>query len=204
MGIIKTIKALFDNKVDETNQKMIEDNPEAILNQAIKDEKTQYKQNEMKLSEMHSHHIEHKNQTAILRNNLIKIQQNISLAQRQGDVEAVKEGTSLYKQREMELAERIEIEKEIESAINEITEFMKTQRYEIEKLESEKVSLLARLSSANVKEEVMNLTSSMNFKENSSSFASAREAINKKINKVKGREIVNNSTQSSSKYFKGL
>ena len=204
MGIIKTIKALFDNKVDETNQKMIEDNPEAILNQAIKDEKTQYKQNEIKLSEMHSHHIEHKNQTSILRNNLIKIQQNISLAQRQGDVEAVKDGTSLYKQREMELAERIEIEKEIESAINEITEFMKTQRYEIEKLESEKVSLLARLSSANVKEEVMNLTSSMNFKENSSSFASAREAINKKINKVKGREIVNNSTQSSSKYFKGL
>lgn len=204
MGIIKTIKALFDNKVDETNQKIIEDNPEAILNQAIKDEKAQYKQNEIKLSEMHSHHIEHKNQTSILRNNLIKIQQNISLAQRQGDVEAVKEGTSLYKQREMELAERIEIEKEIESAINEITEFMKTQRYEIEKLESEKVSLLARLSSANVKEEVMNLTSSMNFKENSSSFASAREAINKKINKVKGREIVNNSTQSSSKYFKGL
>lgn len=204
MGIIKTIKALFDNKVNETNQKMIEDNPEAILNQAIKDEKDQYKQNEIKLSEMHSHHIEHKNQTSILRNNLIKIQQNISLAQRQGDVEAVKEGTSLYKQREMELAERIEIEKEIESAINEITKFIKTQRYEIEKLESEKVSLLARLSSANVKEEVMNLTSSMNFKENSSSFASAREAINKKINKVKGREIVNNSTQSSSKYFKGL
>lgn len=204
MGIIKTIKALFDNKVDETNQKMIEDNPEAILNQAIKDEKAQYKQNEIKLSEMHSHHIEHKNQTSILRNNLIKIQQNISLAQRQGDVEAVKEGTSLYKQREMELAERIEVEKEIESAINEITEFMKTQRHEIEKLESEKVSLLARLSSANVKEEVMNLTSSMNFKDNSSSFASARDAINKKINKVKGREIVNNSTQSSSKYFKGL
>lgn len=204
MGIIKTIKALFDNKVDETNQKMIEENPEAILNQAIKDEKAQYKQNEIKLSEMHSHYIEHKNQTAILRNNLIKIQQNISLAQRQGDVEAVKEGTSLYKQREMELAERIEIEKEIESAINEITEFMKTQRHEIEKLESEKVSLLARLSSANVKEEVMNLTSSMNFKDNSSSFVSAREAINKKINRVKGREIVNNSTQSSSKYFKGL
>lgn len=204
MGIIKTIKALFDNKVDETNQKMIEDNPEAILNQAIKDEKSQYNQNEIKLSEMHSHLIEHQNQTTILKNKLVKIQQNISLAQRNGDIGAVKEGTALYKQREMELAERIEVEKEIESAINEITEFMKTQRHEIEKLESEKVSLLARLSSANVKEEVMNLTSSMNFKDNSSSFASARDAINKKINKVKGREIVNNSTQSSSKYFKGL
>lgn len=204
MGIIKTIKALFDNKVNETNQKMIEDNPEAILNQAIKDEKSQYNQNEIKLSEMHSHLIEHQNQTTILKNKLVKIQQNISLAQRNGDIGAVKEGTALYKQREMELAERIEVEKEIESAINEITEFMKTQRHEIEKLESEKVSLLARLSSANVKEEVMNLTSSMNFKDNSSSFASARDAINKKINKVKGREIVNNSTQSSSKYFKGL
>lgn len=204
MGIIKTIKALFDNKVNETNQKMIEDNPEAILNQAIKDEKSQYNQNEIKLSEMHSHLIEHQNQTTILKNKLVKIQQNISLAQRNGDIEAVKEGTALYKQREMELAERIEVEKEIESAINEITEFMKTQRHEIEKLESEKVSLLTRLSSANVKEEVMNLTSSMNFKDNSSSFASARDAINKKINKVKGREIVNNSTQSSSKYFKGL
>lgn len=197
MGIIKTIKALFDNKVDETNQKMIEDNPEAILNQAIKDEKSQYNQNEIKLSEMHSHLIEHQNQTTILKNKLVKIQQNISLAQRNGDIEAVKEGTALYKQREMELAERIEVEKEIESAINEITEFMKTQRHEIEKLESEKVSLLTRLSSANVKEEVMNLTSSMNFKDNSSSFASARDTINKKINKVKGREIVNNSTQSS-------
>lgn len=204
MGIIKTIKALFDNKVNETNQKMIEDNPEAILNQAIKDEKSQYNQNEIKLSEMHSHLIEHQNQTTILKNKLVKIQQNISLAQRNGDIEAVKEGTALYKQREMELAERIEVEKEIESAINEITEFMETQRHEIEKLESEKVSLLARLSSANVKEEVMNLTSSMNFKDNSSSFASARDTINKKINKVKGREIVNNSTQSSSKYFKGL
>ena len=204
MGIIKTIKALFDNKVNETNQKMIEDNPEAILNQAIKDEKSQYNQNEIKLSEMHSHLIEHQNQTTILKNKLVKIQQNISLAQRNGDIEAVKEGTALYKQREMELAERIEVEKEIESAINEITEFMETQRHEIEKLESEKVSLLARLSSANVKEEVMNLTSSMNFKDNSSSFVSARDAINKKINKVKGREIVNNSTQSSSKYFKGL
>ncbi len=71
-------------------------------------------------------------------------------------------------------------------------------------METEKISLLARLNSANVKEGIMDLKSSMTFN-NSNSFANAREAINKKINKINGRETINKATnQTSSKYFKGL
>lgn len=203
MGILKTLKTLFNNKADEVNQKLIEDNPEAILEQAIKEKKMQLSNNEGKLAEMHSFLIDHEKQTTLLKNNLIKIQQNISVAQRQGEINAVKEGTSLYKQRESELSERIISENEIKDAIKEITELLKQQKNEIDKLETEKISLLAKLKSANMKEQIMNLTSSISF-ENDDSFANARDSVNKRINKVKGKEIVVNNTETSSKYFKGL
>ena len=203
MKIFNTLKALLSNKADEVNQKLIEDNPEAILEQAIKEKKIQLSSNEEKLAEMHSFFIDHQKQTNVLKNNLVKIQQNISVAQRQGDMDAVKEGTALYKQREFELSERITSEIEIQNSINEITELLKKQRSEIEKLETEKLSLLAKLKSANMKEQIMNLSSSITF-DNDDSFANARESINKKINKVKGKEIVTGSTETSSKYFKGL
>ena len=203
MKIFNTLKALLSNKADEVNQKLIEDNPEAILEQAIKEKKIQLSSNEEKLAEMHSFFIDHQKQTNVLKNNLVKIQQNISVAQRQGDMDAVKEGTALYKQREFELSERITSEIEIQNSINEITELLKKQRSEIEKLETEKLSLLAKLKSANMKEQIINLSSSITF-DNDDSFANARESINKKINKVKGKEIVTGSTETSSKYFKGL
>ena len=203
MKIFNTLKALLSNKADEVNQKLIEDNPEAILEQAIKEKKIQLSSNEEKLAEMHSFFIDHQKQTNVLKNNLVKIQQNISVAQRQGDMNAVKEGTALYKQREFELSERITSEIEIQNSINEITELLKKQRSEIEKLETEKLSLLAKLKSANMKEQIMNLSSSITF-DNDDSFANAREAINKRINKVKGKGIVTGSTETSSKYFKGL
>lgn len=203
MKIFNTLKALLSNKADEVNQKLIEDNPEVILEQAIKEKKIQLSSNEEKLAEMHSFFIDHQKQTNVLKNNLVKIQQNISVAQRQNDMDSVKEGTALYKQREFELSERITSEIEIQNSINEITELLKKQRSEIEKLETEKLSLLAKLKSANMKEQIMNLSSSITF-DNDDSFANAREAINKKINKVKGKEIVTDSTETSSKYFKGL
>ena len=204
MGFINTIKNLVKGKIEETNQELIEKNPEVILDEAIIDQKKQYRVNEMKIAEMQGQFTEHQLGTEKLKQSLMKIQQGISLAQRNNDIEAVAEGTELFKQRESELAERIEIEKEITTSIEEITEFMKEQRREIEKLESEKISLLARLNSANVKEGIMDLKSSMTFN-NSNSFATAREAINKKINKINGRETINKATnQTSSKYFKGL
>lgn len=198
MGFINTIKNLVKGKIEETNQELIEKNPEVILDEAIIDQKKQYRVNEMKIAEMQGQFTEHQLGTEKLKQSLMKIQQGISLAQRNNDIEAVAEGTELFKQRESELAERIE--KEITTSIEEITEFMKEQKREIEKLESEKISLLARLNSANVKEEIMDLKSSMTFN-NSNSFANAREAINKKINKINGRKATN---QTSSKYFKGL
>ena len=204
MGLIKTIKNLVKGKVEEANQSIIEKNPEIILDEAIIEQKKQYRENEMKIAEMQGQFLEHQKETGKLKQSLIKIQQGISMAQRANDMEAVSEGTLLFKQRESELAERIEVEKEISAAIKEITEFMIEQKQKINKLETEKISLLARLSSANVKEGIMDLKSSVTFN-NSNSFASAREAINKKINRVNGRESINKATnQTSSKYFKGL
>lgn len=204
MGFLKTLKSLVKGKVEEANQSIIEKNPEIILDEAITDQKKQYRENEMKIAEMQGQFLEHQKETEKLKQSLIKIQQGISMAQRANDMEAVSEGTLLFKQRESELAERIEVEKEISAAIKEITEFMIEQKQQINKLETEKVSLLARLNSANVKEGIMDLKSSITFN-NSNSFASAREAINKKINRVNGRESINKATnQTSSKYFKGL
>lgn len=204
MGFLKTLKSLVKGKVEEANQNIIEKNPEIILDEAIIEQKKQYRENEMKIAEMQGQFLEHQKGTEKLKQSLIKIQQGISMAQRANDMEAVSEGTLLFKQRESELAERIEVEKEISAAIKEITEFMIEQKQQINKLETEKVSLLARLNSANVKEGIMDLKSSITFN-NSNSFASAREAINKKINRVNGRESINKATsQTSSKYFKGL
>ena len=204
MGLLKTIKNLVKGKVEEANQSIIEKNPEIILDEAIIEQKKQYRENEMKIAEMQGQFLEHQKETEKLKQSLIKIQQGISMAQRANDMEAVSEGTLLFKQRESELAERIEVEKEISAAIKEITEFMIEQKQKINKLETEKISLLARLNSANVKEGIMDLKSSVTFN-NSNSFASAREAINKKINRINGRESINKATnQTSSKYFKGL
>ena len=204
MGFLKTLKSLVKGKVEEANQNIIEKNPEIILDEAITDQKKQYRENEMKIAEMQGQFLEHQKETEKLKQSLIKIQQGISMAQRANDMEAVSEGTLLFKQRESELAERIEVEKEISAAIKEITEFMIEQKQKINKLETEKISLLARLNSANVKEGIIDLKSSVTFN-NSNSFASAREAINKKINRVNGRESINKATnQTSSKYFKGL
>ena len=204
MGFLKTLKSLVKGKVEEANQSIIEKNPEIILDEAIIEQKKQYRENEMKIAEMQGQFLEHQKETEKLKQSLIKIQQGISMAQRANDMEAVSEGTLLFKQRESELAERIEVEKEISAAIKEITEFMIEQKQKINKLETEKISLLARLNSANVKEGIMDLKSSVTFNK-SNSFASAREAINKKINRVNGRESINKATnQTSSKYFKGL
>lgn len=204
MSLIKTLKSLVKGKVEEANQNIIEKNPEIILDEAIIEQKKQYRENEMKIAEMQGQFLEHQKETEKLKQSLIKIQQGISMAQRANDMESVSEGTLLFKQRESELAERIEVEKEISAAIKEITEFMIEQKQKINKLETEKISLLARLNSANVKEGIMDLKSSVTFN-NSNSFASAREAINKKINRVNGRESINKATnQTSSKYFKGL
>ncbi len=204
MGFLKTLKSLVKGKVEEANQNIIEKNPEIILDEAIIEQKKQYRENEMKIAEMQGQFLEHQKETEKLKQSLIKIQQGISMAQRANDMEAVSEGTLLFKQRESELAERIEVEKEISAAIKEITEFMIEQKQKINKLETEKISLLARLNSANVKEGIMDLKSSVTFN-NSNSFASAREAINKKINRINGRESINKATnKTSSKYFKVL
>lgn len=205
MGLFKTLKNMVTGKIEDINDKIIEDNPELILEQTIKEQEERYLENEEKASEMKSQLIQHKKETAKLRDNLIKIQQRISIAQRDGNAEEVALGNQLYKQREKELIERLDIEKEIEEAVSEILDFLKESKEEIRKLESEKASLIAKLNSANMKEEIMNLKSTIN-RGNTNSFATARNTINKRIDKINSRNSIRETTSETkgSKYFNGL
>lgn len=67
MGLLKTLKTLFDGKVEETNQKIIEQNPEIILEQAIREQKEQYADNEKKAAEMVGQLTEHRKETERLK-----------------------------------------------------------------------------------------------------------------------------------------
>lgn len=205
MGLFKTLKNMVTGKIEDINDKIIEDNPELILEQTIKEQEERYLENEEKASEMKSQLIQHKKETAKLRDNLIKIQQRISIAQRDENAEEVALGNQLYKQREKELIERLDIEKEIEEAVSEILDFLKESKEEIRKLESEKASLIAKLNSANMKEEIMNLKSTIN-RGNTNSFATARNTINKRIDKINSRNSIRETTSETkgSKYFNGL
>ena len=205
MGLFKTLKNIVTGKIEDINDKIIEDNPELILEQTIKEQEERYLENEEKASEMKSQLVQHKKETARLRDNLIKIQQRISIAQRDGNTEEVALGNQLYKQREKELIERLDIEKEIEEAVSEILDFLKESKEEIRRLESEKASLIAKLNSANMKEEIMNLKSTIN-RGNTNSFATARNTINKRIDKINSRNSIRETTSETkgSKYFNGL
>ena len=205
MGLFKTLKNIVTGKIEDINDKIIEDNPELILEQTIKEQEERYLENEEKASEMKSQLVQHKKETARLRDNLIKIQQRISIAQRDGNTEEVALGNQLYKQREKELIERLDIEKEIEDAVSEILDFLKESKEEIRRLESEKASLIAKLNSANMKEEIMNLKSTIN-RGNTNSFATARNTINKRIDKINSRNSIRETTSETkgSKYFNGL
>ena len=205
MGLFKTLKNIVTGKIEDINDKIIEDNPELILEQTIKEQEERYLENEEKASEMKSQLVQHKKETARLRDNLIKIQQRISIAQRDGNTEEVALGNQLYKQREKELIERLDIEKEIEDAVSEILDLLKESKEEIRRLESEKASLIAKLNSANMKEEIMNLKSTIN-RGNTNSFATARNTINKRIDKINSRNSIRETTSETkgSKYFNGL
>ena len=205
MGLFKTLKNIVTGKIEDINDKIIEDNPELILEQTIKEQEERYLENEEKASEMKSQLVQHKKETARLRDNLIKIQQRISIAQRDGNTEEVALGNQLYKQREKELIERLDIEKEIEEAVSEILNFLKESKEEIRRLESEKASLITKLNSANMKEEIMNLKSTIN-RGNTNSFATARNTINKRIDKINSRNSIRETTSETkgSKYFNGL
>ena len=205
MGLFKTLKNIVTGKIEDINDKIIEDNPELILEQTIKEQEERYLENEEKASEMKSQLVQHKKETARLRDNLIKIQQRISIAQRDGNTEEVALGNQLYKQREKELIERLDIEKEIEEAVSEILDFLKESKEEIRRLESEKASLIAKLNSANMKEEIMSLKSTIN-RGNTNSFATARNTINKRIDKINSRNSIRETTSETkgSKYFNGL
>lgn len=208
------LKKLFSNlaasigiKADGVADKLVEQNPEQFLELAIKNEKLLVEKNETKLAEIN-----------VLKNSLSadvkdyvetlkKISVGIRRASMDGDNESVLIGNEKFKEVEAEHDEAKNNLKEIEVAYDEVFNLIIEQKKNIKKMETEKKSIISRLRSAQTKEDVMKITGSITTDGGSaSSFAKAREVLNKKTNSINSLDATKKalsagSTGKKSKYF---
>ncbi|MGL5768061.1 MAG: hypothetical protein ACRCX8_20675 [Sarcina sp.] len=210
MGIKKLLSnlaATIGIKADGAADKLVEQNPEQFLELAIKNEKLLIEKNETKLAEIN-----------VLKNSLStdvkdyvetlkKISVGIRRASMDGDNESVLIGNEKFKEVEAEHDEAKNNLKEIEVAYDEVFNLIIEQKKNVKKMESEKKSIISRLRSAQTKEDVMKITGSITTDGGSaSSFAKAREVLNKKTNSINSLDATKKalsagSTGKKSKYF---
>lgn len=207
-NFLKNATAVVKGMLGDASDKIAQDNPEYILNEAILKAKDNIAETEEKVANLIT--IQRKTETEEneLKNKLCKIQSRIGMAQRDGEKEAVVELTTYYKETEKELEDLLNTKKEIDDGVNELKEFILNSEKEIKKLEREKNKLLVQLQTAKTKEEIMNIKSS--FKKDTSyqsEFNRVKEQINKKVEHVKSKEELNkykSNSNSNSKYFDGI
>ncbi|MGL5964129.1 MAG: PspA/IM30 family protein [Fusobacteriaceae bacterium] len=206
--LVSNVKDYFGIKADQAADKLVESNPEAYLELAIKNEKQSILDNETRLAQINSLKNELTPQLNGYVDKLKKIGVGIRMAQSDNDEEAVKEGMVIYKEVEVE-------HDEIKISLDQITEAyddafvtIVEQRKNVAKLENEKKSIVARLKAAQTKEEVMKITGSISQGGGSaSSFSKAKDILNKKTNGINSmdqtKKALNNAgkTTSSKKYF---
>lgn len=205
MGCIDNFLALINEKINKTNKMMIEKNPEEIMDSAIREAKIEYAKKEDNIARMK---VNLNKQTVAIdekKSNLSKIRVLKAQCQREGDTEGVKEANSLYKEREGELVSLINTQKETEKLLGEVIEYMQNKRKEIEKLETEKTSLLIRLENTKTKDELLSLTSSI-FEDKSVTrkFGETKKVIEEKIGVIDARVEINNVGTKTTGRFKGL
>lgn len=207
-NFLKNATAVVKGMLGDASDKIAQDNPEYVLNEAILKAKDNIAETEEKVANLIT--IQRKTETEEneLKNKLCKIQSRIGMAQRDGEKEAVVELTTYYKETEKELEDLLNTKKEIDDGVNELKEFILNSEKEIKKLEREKNKLLVQLQTAKTKEEIMNIKSSFkNDTSYQSEFNRVREQINKKVEHVKSKEELNkykSNSNSNSKYFDGI
>lgn len=207
-SFIKNATAVVKGIIGDTSDKIAQDNPEYVLNEAILKAKDNIAETEEKVANLITIQRKTEQETEQMKEKLCKIQSRIGMAQRDGEKEAVIELTSYYKETEKELEDLLNTKKEIDDGVKELKEFILNSEKEIKKLEREKNKLLVQLQTAKTKEEIMNIKSS--FKKDTSyqsEFNRVKEQINKKVENVKSKEELNRYKTNSnpkSKYFDGI
>lgn len=209
MGIAKLLKTgwdLLSGKANETSDKIIENNPEIMLQQAIDKEIESYKKEEQTIGSLNGEKNKILNDIEKRKSDLIKIQKAIAEAQKEQNTEDIQEGMRLYKQRENEIIDLQKVVNDIAEAVAEASTNLKERQKEINTLSNEKTKLLSQLEIAKQKERVLAITGGLNKNPRTSTqeFSKIKNIIENKVNTVKGIEEVRKETTSSSSRFKGL
>lgn len=209
MGIVKLLKTgldLLSGKANATSDKIIENNPEIMLQQAIEAEIATYEKDELAIGNLNREKNKVLEDIEKRKDDLKKIQRGISAAQKEHNTEDIQEGMSLYKQRENEIIELQKVANEIVASVTEATNQLKEKKKQIGNLQHEKTNLMAKLKIAEQKERILELTGGLNKNSNTSTreFEKIKNIIENKINTIKGVEEVRKETTSSSSRFKGL
>lgn len=206
--LLSNVCATIGIGADKAADKLVETNPEAFLDLAIENELKSIEENENKIAEILVHKKSLEKDMADYVTTLKKISIGIRMAGNDGDQEQVVIGTAKYKELEAEYDELKESYDQIDAAHKEATENVIAQRKNVEKMKVEKKSILSRLKAAQTKEDVMKITGSISTSGGSaSSFAKAKEVLNKKTNKVNALDETKKSLKSGaasgtkSKYF---
>lgn len=207
-NFLKNATAVVKGMLGDASDKIAQDNPEYVLNEAILKAKDNIAETEEKVANLITIQRNTSEEEKELKNKLGKIQTRIGMAQRDGAKEAVAELTTYYKETEKELEDLLSTKKEIDEGVNELKQFILNSEKEIKKLEREKNKLLVQLQTAKTKEEIMSIKSSFkNDTSYQSEFNRVREQINKKVEYVKSKEELNkykSNSNSNSKYFDGI
>lgn len=207
LNVAKNCISILKGKIGDLDDSIVQNNPEHILNEAIKEASANLADYNDKIAKFKTQQRDNEAKIQGYYKKLDQIQKGIGEAQRDGAVESVKKGLVLYKEKEKELEDLLAIEKEIDSGIKELEQFILDAKREVQTLENEKTKLLVQLENAKTKEQIMNMKSSIknnNVKTYNSKFNQVREQINKKVEHVKSLESLEKTTVEKDKYFDGI
>lgn len=204
INIIKTLMGIFKGKVRELDESIIQNNPSYMLDEAIEEANSIVEEYNRKLVEFKTQQGDINNRIKDCEVALSKIQKGIREASKDGDVESVKLGNTLYKDKEKELVSLHELKEQIDLGVVEFEGYVREAVKEVDRLDIEKQKLLVQLENAKIKEGIMNLRSSIKTgKPNTynTKFNQVKEQINKKVQQVNTLESLNKGTSSKNKYF---
>lgn len=204
INIIKTIISIFKGKVKEMDDAIVQTNPSYVLDEAIEEANNIVEDYNRKLVEFKTQQEDNNNKIKECEAKLSEIQNGIKRASKDGDVESVKFGNSLYKDKERELVSLYELKEQIDLGIVEFEGFVREAIKEVDRLDMEKKKLLVQLENAKIKEGIMNIRSSIKTgKPNTynTKFNQVKEQINKKVQQVNALESLNKGSSSKNKYF---
>lgn len=195
MGLKKffnNLGTLISGKSEEAAIKLVEQNPEAFLNEAIENDRKRIEELKNSLVQIEVLKKPIVDNEKTLRENLVKIQVKIRQASNSGNRELEIQATERYKLRAGELDLVVADLKEIKEQEDSVFAEIKALEENIKKSEADKNTILANLKLAKSKEEIMKLTGQIKTGSSSSAdtFNTAKGIIEKQTQKARSTTAV--------------